>query len=46
MKVATPTRFSSLQVRDMNCDKKGDIVVSGYLEDQDDRVIYTFFMSK
>ncbi|MCX7017896.1 MAG: VCBS repeat-containing protein [bacterium] len=44
--IPTPTRFSSLLVQDLNGDKKGDIIVSGYLDDQEDRIIYTFFMSK
>ena len=45
-KINTPTKFSSLLVRDLNGDKKGDIVISGYLDDQDERVIYSFLLSK
>jgi len=42
----SPTRFSSLAVSDLNGDKRGDVVVSGYVEGQDDRVIYSLFLSK
>lgn len=44
--IRTPTRFSSLFVDDLNGDKKGDLIVSGYLDDQDDRIIYSFFISE
>jgi hypothetical protein len=41
-----PTRFSSLQTMDLNQDGKGDVIISGYLEDQEDRVIYSLFTSR
>lgn len=41
-----PTKFSSFTVTDLNGDKKGDIVIAGYSDDQDDRVIYSAFVSK
>ncbi len=41
-----PTRFSSLQTVDLNGDGLSDVVVSGYLEEQDDRVIYSLFTSR
>jgi hypothetical protein len=44
--IHAPTRFSSLYVDDLNGDGIGDVIVSGYLEDQDDRVIYSFFISQ
>jgi hypothetical protein len=40
-----PTRFSSLQTADLNQDGKGDVIISGYLEDQEDRIIYSLFTS-
>jgi hypothetical protein len=43
--IRTPRRFSSIIVQDLNGDKRGDVIVSGYLESQDDRTIYTFFLS-
>lgn len=46
MRVSTPTRFSSFVVQDMNGDGKGDILTSGYVENQEDRIIYAFFESK
>jgi len=42
----SPTRFSSLQTLDMNQDGKGDVIISGYLEDQEDRIIYSLFTSR
>jgi len=46
MVIATsPTHFSSLKTTDLNGDKKGDVIVSGYLEGQDDRVIYSLYVS-
>ena len=44
--VSTPTRFSSIQVQDLNGDKRGDILINGYTEDQEDRIIYSFFLSQ
>ena len=45
--VATnPTKFSSIEVADLNADKRGDVVISGYVEGQDDRIIYSLFLSK
>jgi hypothetical protein len=44
--VATsPTKFSSIHVSDLNGDKRGDVVVAGYIEGQDDRIIYSFYLS-
>ncbi|MBX7246556.1 MAG: VCBS repeat-containing protein [Candidatus Sumerlaeaceae bacterium] len=42
----SPTKFSSLRVQDLNGDKRGDVVVNGYVDDQEDRVIYSFFVSR
>jgi hypothetical protein len=45
--VATnPTKFSSITVGDLNADKRGDVVISGYVEGQDDRIIYSLYLSK
>lgn len=44
--VNPPTPFSSIIVQDLNGDKRGDIIVSGYLENQDDRIYYSFFTSE
>lgn len=41
-----PTRFSSLQALDLNQDGRGDVIISGYLEDQEDRIIYSLFTSR
>lgn len=41
-----PTRFSSIQTLDLNQDSKADVVISGYLEDQEDRIIYSLFTSR
>ena len=41
-----PTRFSSFRVEDLNGDKRGDVIVSGYADGQEDRTIYSFFISK
>lgn len=41
-----PTRFSSFTVDDLNGDGRGDFVVSGFVEGQDDRMIYSFFLSQ
>lgn len=46
-KISTaPTPFSSLTTRDINGDGKSDVVISGYIEGQDDRVIYSVFVAK
>jgi hypothetical protein len=42
----TPTHFSALKTADLNGDKKGDVIVSGYLEGQDDRIIYSLYVSR
>lgn len=41
-----PVRFSGFEVRDLNGDSRADLVVSGYVEGQDDRTLYTFFVSR
>jgi hypothetical protein len=41
-----PTRFSSIQTLDVNQDSRADVVISGYLEDQEDRIIYSIFTSR
>ncbi|MGI8905145.1 MAG: FG-GAP repeat domain-containing protein [Candidatus Sumerlaeaceae bacterium] len=41
-----PTKFSSIAVAELNADKRGDVVISGYIEGQDDRIIYSMFLSK
>jgi hypothetical protein len=41
-----PVRFSGFEVRDLNGDTRADLVVSGYVEGQDDRTLYTFFVSR
>jgi hypothetical protein len=41
-----PVRFSGFEVRDLNGDRRADILVSGYVEGQDDRTLYTFFISR
>ena len=43
--IKTPTRFSSIIVSDLNGDKKGDVIISGYREDEEDRIIYSFYLS-
>ena len=43
--IKTPTRFSSITVTDMNGDGLGDVLISGYREDEEDRVIYSFYLS-
>lgn len=43
--IKTPTRFSSIMVDDVNGDGLGDVVISGYREDEEDRVIYSFYLS-
>jgi hypothetical protein len=35
-----------LQTADLNQDGKGDVIISGYLEDQEDRIIYSLFTSR
>ncbi len=42
----SPTHFSSLQTVDLNQDGRGDVIISGYLEEQDDRIIYSLFTSR
>ena len=42
----SPTKFSSLETVDLNQDGLGDVIITGYLDDQDDRIIYTFFTSQ
>lgn len=41
-----PTRFSSIQTLDVNNDSRADVVVSGYLEDQEDRIIYSLYTTR
>jgi len=41
-----PTQFSSLQTVDINGDGRGDVVISGFLPDQEDRIIYSLFTSR
>lgn len=41
-----PTRFSSIQTLDVNNDSLADVVISGYLENQEDRIIYSIFTSR
>lgn len=41
----TPTRFSSIQTMNINQDTSVAVIISGYLEDQEDRVIYSIFTS-
>lgn len=41
-----PTQFKSLQTIDLNSDSVGDVIVSGYLPDQDDRIIYSFYINR
>ncbi len=43
--IKTPTRFASILVQDVNGDKRGDVIISGYREDEEDRVIYSFYLS-
>jgi hypothetical protein len=44
--IHTPRAFSSFLVRDMNGDKKGDILASGYEDALEDRTIYSFYMNR
>lgn len=39
------TRFSSMVVTDLNGDGHGDVLLSGYTEGDEDRIIYTCFVS-
>lgn len=42
----TPMRFSSLAAAELNGDGRGDLIVTGYIDGNDDRVIYSLFVSR
>lgn len=44
--IHTPRLFSSFVVQDLDNDKRGDLIVAGYEESQDERTIYSFYLNR
>jgi hypothetical protein len=44
--IHTPRPFTSLLVQDLDGDKRGDLIVSGYDETLEDRTIYSFYLNR
>ncbi|MGB9690709.1 MAG: FG-GAP repeat domain-containing protein [Candidatus Sumerlaeaceae bacterium] len=42
----TPRPFTSFVVQDLDGDKRGDLIVSGYEESQEDRTIYSIYLNR